>query len=67
MKTSDIRAMSADQQQEKLLELKKAQFNLRCQQATGQLENRSQFLKLRREIAQLKTIMRETGAAKTQG
>ncbi len=63
MKATDVRALSADQRQEELLKLKKEQFNLRFQVATGQLENTARFRAIRRDIARLKTIMRETRAA----
>jgi len=62
MKATDVRALSADQQQEELLKLKKEQFNLRFQGATGQLENTARFRAIRRDIARLKTIMREARA-----
>lgn len=56
MKTSDVRAMSPDQLDEEVLKLKKEQFNLRFQRATGQLENTSRVRVLRRDIARIKTI-----------
>ena len=56
MKTSDARAMSLDQLDEEVLKLKKEQFNLRFQRATGQLENTSRVRVLRRDIARIKTI-----------
>ena len=43
MKAEDVRALSDDQLQDELLKLKKEQFNLRFQQATGQLENTARF------------------------
>ena len=60
MNATDIRALSEDQLSEELLKLKKEQFNLRFQQATGQLEQTGRFRIVRRDIARLKTIMRET-------
>ncbi len=65
MKPADIRAMSDDQLKEKLLELKKEQFNLRFQKATGQLENTARVRQVRRDIARIKTEMtaRAKGAA----
>ena len=53
---SDFRAMSEDQVGDKVLELKKEQFNLRFQRATGQLENTSRVRVVRRDIARAKTI-----------
>ena len=56
MKSADARAMSLDQIDDEVLKLKKEQFNLRFQRATGQLENTSRVLVVRRDIARLKTI-----------
>lgn len=58
MKAEDVRTASDDQLQDELLKLKKEQFNLRFQQATGQLENTAEFKKIRRKIAQIKTDQR---------
>ncbi|MEL6751609.1 MAG: 50S ribosomal protein L29 [Pseudomonadota bacterium] len=63
MKPSDIRAMSADQQKDELVKLKKEQFNLRFQRATGQLENTARMRQIRRDIARLQTISRQQPAA----
>ena len=59
MNATDLRAMSEDQLSEELLKLKKEQFNLRFQAATGQQENTSRTRIVRRSIARIKTIMRE--------
>lgn len=59
MKTSEIRAMSADEIQEKLTELKKEFFNLRFQHGVGQLENTAILPRIRKDIARLQTISRE--------
>ena len=56
MKASDIRIMTADQLDDELAKLKKEQFNLRFQQATGQLENTVRVRQVRRDIAKIKTI-----------
>jgi large subunit ribosomal protein L29 len=56
MKIEDIRAMSPDQQDDAILNLKKERFNLRFQRATGQLENTSRLREARRDIARIKTI-----------
>ena len=53
---SDLRALTEDQLTDELLKLKKEQFNLRFQRATGQLENTSRVRVVRREIARAKTI-----------
>ncbi|MEN9894632.1 MAG: ribosomal protein [Pseudomonadota bacterium] len=62
MKASDVRAMSADQLNDELAKLKKEQFNLRFQKATGQLEKSSRILEVRRDIARVKTIARQKAA-----
>jgi large subunit ribosomal protein L29 len=56
MKVADVRAMTIDQIDDEVLKLKKEQFNLRFQRATGQLENTSRVREVRRDIARLKTI-----------
>ena len=53
---SDLKAMSDDQLGDEVLKLKKEQFNLRFQRATGQLENTSRVKIVRRDIARAKTI-----------
>ncbi|MGA9600572.1 MAG: 50S ribosomal protein L29 [Methylocystis sp.] len=53
---SDLRALSDDQLNDELLKLKKEQFNLRFQRATGQLENSSRVRVVRRDVARIKTI-----------
>jgi large subunit ribosomal protein L29 len=63
MKAADIRAMTVDQVDDEVLKLKKAQFNLRFQRATGQLENTAQVRQVRRDIARLKTIATQKRAA----
>ena len=55
MKAADIRAMTIDQIDDEVLKLKKEQFNLRFQRATGQLENTARVREVRRDIARLKT------------
>ncbi|VAV90649.1 LSU ribosomal protein L29p (L35e) [hydrothermal vent metagenome] len=59
MKIIDVRSKSAEQLCDELVSLKKEQFNLRFQQATGQLENTSNVRKVRRSIAQIKTVIRQ--------
>jgi large subunit ribosomal protein L29 len=56
MKAVDARAMTLDQIDDEVLKLKKEQFNLRFQRATGQLENTSRVRVIRRDVARLKTI-----------
>jgi large subunit ribosomal protein L29 len=59
MKAADVRSKSADQLKDELLKLKKEQFNLRFQAATGQLEKTGRVTQVRRDIARIKTILRE--------
>jgi large subunit ribosomal protein L29 len=64
MKIEDIRAMTDDQREDAILNLKKERFNLRFQRATGQLENTSRMRETRRDIARIKTIAAEQRAKK---
>ena len=59
VKTKDLRAMTIDELETKLVQNKKEQFNLRVQQSTGQLSNTAQGRKVRREIAQINTLIAE--------
>jgi len=56
MKAADVRARTLDQLDDEVLKLKKEQFNLRFQRATGQLENTARVRVIRRDIARMKTI-----------
>ncbi|PHS23705.1 MAG: 50S ribosomal protein L29 [Robiginitomaculum sp.] len=58
MTATEIRALSADQIKDQIVTLKKEQFNLRFQQATGQLENTARVRVVRHDIARLKTVLR---------
>ena len=60
---SDLSAMTPDQLSDELLNLKKEQFNLRFQRATGQLENTSRVRQVRRDIARTKTVATQKRAA----
>jgi len=62
-RASDLSAMSKDQLSDELLSLKKEQFNLRFQRATGQLENTGRVREVRRDIARVKTLQRQKSAA----
>jgi large subunit ribosomal protein L29 len=64
MKVADIRAMSPDQMDDSILNLKKERFNLRFQRATGQLENTSRLREARRDIARIKTVAAQQRAKK---
>ncbi|GGG40036.1 50S ribosomal protein L29 [Caldovatus sediminis] len=59
MKIGEVRAKSRDELQATLLDLRKEQFNLRFQRATGQLEAVSRIRQVRRDIARVKTVMNE--------
>ena len=63
MKTADIRTMTADQLKDQLLTLKKEQFNLRFQAATGQQEKTHRVGEIRKDIARVKTVLRSKTAA----
>lgn len=62
MKASELRAKSIDELNKELLDLLKAQFSLRMQKATQQLSNLSQLGKVRRDIARVRTLLREKAA-----
>ena len=64
LKAEDIRAMSPDQMEDAVLNLKKERFNLRFQRATGQLENTSRLKQARRDIARIKTVAAQQRAKK---
>ena len=59
VKTKDLRAMTIDELEAKLVANKKEQFNLRIQQSTGQLQNTSNMKKVRREVAKINTLLAE--------
>jgi large subunit ribosomal protein L29 len=61
---SDVRALSADQINDEVLKLKKEEFNLRFQRATGQLEKATRFREIRRTIARLLTVANERAQGK---
>ena len=63
MKAKDVRLMTADQLDTELANLKKEQFNLRFQRATGQLENTARVRQVRRDIARIQTIAAQKSAA----
>jgi large subunit ribosomal protein L29 len=59
LKPADVRIMTVDAIDGKVLELKKEQFNLRFQRATGQLANTARVREVRRDIARLKTVAQQ--------
>ena len=56
MKAAQVRGMTVDQLNDELVKLKKEQFNLRFQAASGQLENTARVREIRRDIARIQTI-----------
>ncbi|PHY22163.1 50S ribosomal protein L29 [Caulobacter sp. BP25] len=63
MKIADIRGMTPDQLADTLISLKKEQFNLRFQAATGQVEKTHRVDEIRKDIARIKTVLRAKAAA----
>jgi large subunit ribosomal protein L29 len=59
MNAAEIRSKSSDELKDELLKLRKEAFNLRFQQASGQLENTARVRQVRREIARIKTVIGE--------
>jgi large subunit ribosomal protein L29 len=59
MKAHQVRGMTPDQLDDELIKLKKEQFNLRFQAASGQLENTARVRQIRRDVARIKTIARQ--------
>lgn len=66
MKASDVKAMTPDQLKDELLKLKKEQFNLRFQKATGQVENTARVRRIRRDIARIKTSQQQRAQSATK-
>ncbi len=64
MKAEELRSKTQDQLSDDLASLKKEQFNLRFQKATGQLEKTARVREVRRDIARIKTIAAQKAAAK---
>jgi large subunit ribosomal protein L29 len=66
MKAEDIRTQSLDELSDRLSSLKREQFNLRFQTATGQLEKTARVREVRRDIARIKTIAAQKRAAESK-
>ena len=66
MKAHQVRGMTPDQLDDELIKLKKEQFNLRFQAASGQLENTARVRQIRRDVARIKTIARQKPAAEAE-
>lgn len=63
MKANEVRDLTPDQLNDKIVELKKEAFNLRFQRASGQLENTARVREIRRDVARISTILKEKKAA----
>jgi len=63
MKASDLKTKTVQQLKAELLELRREQFNLRMQHATGQLQKTDQVAKVRKNIARVKTVLNQKAAA----
>jgi large subunit ribosomal protein L29 len=63
MKAENIRTKTADELMTQLVDLKKEAFNLRFQQASGQLQNTARVREVRRDIARIRTILNEKAPA----
>ncbi len=59
MKAGEVRSLSPEERQQKLVEMKQELFNLRFQHATGQLENPQRLKQIKRDVARVQTIIRE--------
>ena len=64
MKAADVKQKTNDELAEQLIDLRKEAFNLRFQRASGQLENTGRVRQVRRDIARIKTIIRERSQIK---
>ena len=62
MNATELKAKTPDQLRDELVALKKEAFNLRFQQATGQLENTARMRKVRRDVARIKTVLNQKAA-----
>jgi len=65
MKATEVRDLTVDQLRDELAKLKKEQFNLRFQGASGQLENTARIRDVRRDVARVQTILRQKLAAES--
>ena len=66
MKAHEVRSMTQDQRADELVKLKKEQFNLRFQAASGQLENTARVRQIRRDIARIRTITQQSPQAEAR-
>ena len=66
MKPAQVQGMTVDQLDDEMVKLKKEQFNLRFQAASGQLENTARVRQVRRDIARVQTVARKKRTAKAK-
>ena len=66
MNANDLRQKNGEELSEELINLRREQFNLRMQQATGQLVRSDQYKKVRRDIARVKTVLQEQSRSKVE-
>jgi large subunit ribosomal protein L29 len=66
MNANDLRQKNGEELAEELINLRREQFNLRMQQATGQLVRSDQYKKVRRDIARVKTVLHEQSRSKVE-
>ena len=66
MKAADLKTKTPDELKDALIELRKEQFNLRFQKASGQLENTARVRQVRRDIARIKTVLHAKRQAESQ-
>jgi large subunit ribosomal protein L29 len=66
MKAAQVHGMTSDQLSDELVKLKKEQFNLRFQAASGQLENTARVRQIRRDIARIMTVARQRPAGEVE-
>ena len=66
MRAEDLRGKSAEDLQQELLELRREQFNLRMQRATGQLAHPHEYGRVKKDIARIKTVMSELQAKSSE-
>jgi len=67
MQVSDLRKKSVDELNEELVALRREQFNLRMQQATGELSHNHEHLRVRKDIARVKTVLNELARSAGEG
>ncbi|MCT4611661.1 MAG: 50S ribosomal protein L29 [Pelagimonas sp.] len=67
MNAKELMEKTPDQLRDELVQLKKEAFNLRFQQATGQLENTARMRQVKRDVARVNTVLNQKAAAAAQG